>query len=199
MKKLVPLSGVAAVAVIFAAFAVGGESPNADASLNEVVSFYTKNDSDQILAGVLLAYGALLFLIFSTTLAGVLRRAEGESGGASALSFAGGIIFAVGALLFAGIAFAAGDVPDKIDPAALQALNVLNSDLFFPMAVGTAAFFFGSGIGVVKTGALPKWLGWVAIVAGVVAITPVGFAAIPLLGIWTLITSVMLAMRADSA
>ena len=51
---------------------------------------------------------------------------------------------------------------------------------------------------IVRYGALPKWLGWVAIVFGVVALTPFGFFAF--LGgiVWILVVSIMLTMRARS-
>jgi hypothetical protein len=198
-NKLVPLTGVGAVAAIVAAFLILGETPDADAPLAEVVSFYTKHDSDAQFSGALLALGALLFLVFSSAMAGVLRRAQGDNGGPAAVSYAGGIMFAVGVAIFAGLTFALGDAAKDIEPGAVQSIHVLNEDLFFPVAVGVAAFMFGSGIGVVKTGALPKWLGWVAIVIGIVALTPGGFAAFMLLGLWTLVASVMLSMRADSA
>jgi hypothetical protein len=197
-KSLVPLSGIAAVAFIIASFAVSGETPDTDASVQEVVDFYTDNDSELQAAGGLLALGALFFLFFSTNVAGVLRRAQGETGGSSALSFAGGVLFTVGATIFAGISFTLGDAVDDIDPSAVQTLHVLNNDMFFPIAVGTAAFLLGSGIAIVKTGVLPKWLGWVAIVLGIVAVTPLGFFAFTALGVWVLIVSVMLALRAGA-
>jgi hypothetical protein len=197
-RRLVPLSGVAAVAFLIGAFAIGGDTPDTDAPINEVVSFYTEHDSDQQWGAFLLSLGALFFVFFSTNVAGMLRRAQGETGGSSALSFAGGILFAVGVLIFAGLAFTLGDAADDIEPSAVQALHVMSNDMFFPVAVGTATFLIGTGIAVVKTGALPAWLGWVAIVLGVVAVTPAGFFAFMALGIWTLIVSVMLSMRAGA-
>jgi hypothetical protein len=199
MKKLVPLSGVLAVAAIFASFIIVGETPDTDAPVNEVVSFYTDHDSDAQFAGAMLALGALMFLIFSSTVAGVLRKAQGGTGGSSAIAYGGGILFATGAAIFAGLTFALGDVGADIDPAAVQGIHVLNEDLFFPIAVGCEAFLIGAAAGILKTGALPKWLGWLAIVGVVVGLTPVGFFSIAILGIFTLISSVMLAMRADTA
>lgn len=198
-KRLVPLSGVAAVALIIAAFGIGGDTPGADASVNEVVSFYTNHGNDQMAGGFLLGLGAFFLLVFATTVAGHLRRAEGEAGGSSALSFAGGAILAVGLLIFAGLAFTVGDVADTLDPSGLQTLHVLGEDMFMPLTIGNAAFLIGAGIGIVSTAALPKWLGWMAIIIGVAALTPFGFYAFALLGLWTLIASVMLAMRAETA
>ena len=106
-----------------------------------------------------------------------------------------GSCFAVGVTVFAGLGFTAGDVVDNVAPDSLQTLHVLGSDMFFTVAVGTAAFLLGAGVGTLRTNALPSWLSWAAIVLGVLAITPVGFFAFLALGIWTLIVSVMLYMR----
>jgi hypothetical protein len=198
-KQLVPLSGIVAVAAIVAGFMITGETPDTDASVNEVVSFYTKHDTDAQFSGALLALGSLMFLIFSSTVAGVLRKAQGDSGGPSTLAYGGGILFATGVAIFAGLSFSLGDVGKDIDPAAVQSIHVLSQDLFFPVAVGTVAFMLGAGIGVIKTGALPKWLGWVAIAICILGFTPAGFFSFMLLGVWTIVASVMLAMRADTA
>lgn len=193
--RLVALSGVLAVALFIAAFAVGGETPDADASVGKIVSFYRDNAGEQKAAGVLLAYASLFLLVFTATVAGALRRAYAESGLPSALAFAGGIVLSVGWLIFAGLEFTLGDAPEKLAPSAVQALNALNSDMFFPVALGTAAFLVGSGIGIVRTRVLPAWLGWAALVIGVVAATPAGFFAIPALGVWILIASALLFLR----
>ena len=199
VKKLVPLSGVLAVLAIIAAFLVSGDTPDDDASLDTIASYYIDNDSALQFTGLLLFLGAFFFLIFSTKLFGILRREEGETGGLSAFGFAGGILFAVGLTIFAGLNFAGGTAAEDLDPVALQTINILNNNLFFPLELGVAVFYLASGIGIVKTGMLPKWLGWVAVVAGVVALTPAGFVSFLLLGLWTIVVSVMLAMRADTA
>jgi hypothetical protein len=199
MNKLVPLSGVAAVLVILAGFLVTGDTPDADASVTEVASFWTKHDSDGQFSGALLALGSVLFLIFSGTVAGVLRRAQNETGGASTLAYGGGILFAVGVAIFAGLVFTLGDVGADIDPSATQTLNALNEDLFFPIAAGSVAFLLGAGIGVLKTGVLPKALGWLAIAGVVIGVTPLGFLSMAVVALFTLISSVMLAMRPDTA
>jgi hypothetical protein len=199
MNKLVPLSGVAAVLAILGGFLITGDTPDADASASTVASFWGDHDSDGQFSGAVLALGSVLFLIFSGTLAGVLRRAQNETGGASTLAYGGGILMAVGIAIFAGLVFTLGDVGSDIDPSAAQTLNALNEDLFFPVAAGSVAFLLGAGIGVLKTGVLPKALGWLAIAGVVIGVTPVGFLALAVLAVFTLITSVMLAMRADTA
>src|ERR1700675_5094473 len=104
-KKLVPLSGVLGVALIIGSFVLGGNSPDQNAGTAEVVSYYTNHHDKLMLAAGLLALGAFFMLVFTTTVAGAVRRASGETGGASALSFAGGVILVVGITLLAGIIF----------------------------------------------------------------------------------------------
>lgn len=198
-KQLLPLSGVASVLLIIAAFIVGGESPEADAPLREVVSYYSDHDTDVQIAGALLALGAFFFLLFSAVIASLLRRVQREGDVSATVSLAGGVVFAVGVTIFAGLGFAAGDIAGDVPPTVVQTINSLGSDMFFTVAVGTAAFLLGTGIGTLRTDALPRWLSWAAIVIGVIAITPIGFFGFLALGVWTLIVSVLLWMQARPA
>jgi hypothetical protein len=197
-RQLLPLSGVAAVLFIVAAFIIVGETPEVDASRDEVLSFYTENDNELQWGAALLAWGAFFFLLFSAAVASLVRGVREASAASANVILAGGIIFAVGATIFAGLAFTAGDAVDDVEFETIQTLHVLETDMFFTVAVGTAAFLLGAGIGTLKTDALPSWLAWAAIVIGVIAITPLGFFGFLALGIWTLIVSVMLFMRARS-
>jgi hypothetical protein len=190
--KRAPLLGILGVALVFAAFAVGGETPDANDSAQKVVNYYTDNDSQQIFAAVLLAYGALVLVLFAGVLRSALRPLEGGTGGVSALILAGGVMMSLGMLLFAGITFALADVTDDLEPSAAQALNALNGDLFMPVTVGLSLFNLATGITILRAGGLPRWLGWALLVVALIAITPGGFFALPLTGIWILIVSVML-------
>jgi hypothetical protein len=197
-RRLLPLTGILAVAAVIGCFAVLGDTPDTDAPVNEIKSFYVSHDSDAEGAGVLMMLAAFLFLLFANCVRTALRRSnEGDS--ASALGSAGAIVFAVGLTTFAGINFALGDVPEKLDPGSLQLLNVLNEDLFPALAVGMTLFLLGTGGAIVKTGALPKWLGWLAIVAAIFAFTPLWF--VPFLGVGVLIvvSSVLLTARGETA
>jgi hypothetical protein len=196
-KNLLPLSGVVAVLLIVAAFIVGGETPATDDSLEEVVSYYTDNDTEIAISSLLAGLGAFFFLLFTAAVAGRLRGPAGESTPSSTVCLAGGIVLVVGMTIFAGLGFAAADVVDDVEPSVVQAINALGSDMFFTVAVGTAAFLVGAGFGSRRTDALPSWLSWSAIVLGVVAITPLGFFAFLALGVWALIVSVLLFWRAD--
>jgi hypothetical protein len=193
--RLVPLAGVAMIVLIVIAFVVGGETPNGDDPIRKITSFYRDDDSDQMLAAAFLIWGTAAFLLFASGLWRILRNAETERLGASALGLVGAAVLAVGTTLFAGISFTLADFADQLQPAAMQALNALNEDLFPPLALGVFTFLFGAGASIVTTAALPKWLGWVAGILSIVALTPAGFFAFLAMGVWILIVSVVIFLR----
>jgi hypothetical protein len=198
-RTLLPLSGVATVVLTLVAFIVAGEPPDVDAAAPDLVSYYVDNDSDLQFAAAFLALAAFFFVLFTSVIASLLRGAREPDSVTPYVTFGGGIIFAVGATIFAGLTFTAGEIAEDVDVETLRLLNGMEMNMFFTVAVGTAAFLLGAGVGALKSGLLPRWLAWVAVVLGVLAITPLGFASFVGLGVWTLIVSVMLFMRARSA
>ena len=68
-----------------------------------------------------------------------------------------------------------------------------------PLVLGVLMFLWATGLAVIRTGALPKWLGWVMVVLGVVALTPIGFVAAIGAAILVLVLSILLSVRARSA
>jgi hypothetical protein len=199
-RKLAPLTGIAAVILFVVSFVMSGETPDVDASAQEVIDFYEGEEGKQMGASLALAIGGVLFLLFAGALRSALVRADRGRGSLPALALAGAVAVAVGTGIFASINFALADIADEeMEPAVLQTLNVMNNDLFFPAAIGLSVFYLATGLAVVREGGLPSWLGWAAIVLGVIAITPAGFVAFLILGLWILIVSVLLYMRAEEA
>ena len=49
---------------------------------------------------------------------------------------------------------------------------MLSNDFFFPFEIGLVVFALCTGLAIIASGALPKWLGWVMVVIGIVAFTP---------------------------
>jgi hypothetical protein len=61
--------------------------------------------------------------------------------------------------------------------------------------VGAAVLLLASGLSIVRHGAVPKWLGWVAILLAIIAMTPLGFVGFLGGAVWILITSIYLTLR----
>jgi hypothetical protein len=141
---------------------------------------------------------AAAFLAWSIQVRSVLFSSEGLPGTRATLGLVGSVIFAIGMTIFAGIGFALGDAPEKLDPAALQALHVLNVDLFPPLAVGTFLTLFGYGLAILRTRAFPVWLGWIVVVGALLAFSPLWFVPFIALALLIVVSSVMLAMREEA-
>ena len=191
-----PLTGILFVVLVIVAFAVGGETPDVDDSARKVVDFYVDNDSQQQIASGLLALGCVALLFFLGSLRTALRAAAGDEGGLSTVVLVGGVMIAVGVSIFAGIGFTLGDAADDLPASATMALNALNSDLFFPVAVGTAVFNLGLALAILRHGGLPRPLGWLALLVGIAGLTPAGFFAFIATGIVVVWASIALAMQA---
>jgi len=52
---------------------------------------------------------------------------------------------------------------------------------------------------MLRVASLPSWLGWIGIVIGLLAMTPIGFFAFLASGIWIVLTSVVLLRAPASA
>jgi hypothetical protein len=197
--RLLPLLGILAVVLVAAGLTMGGETPDTDAPVTEVVEFYTDKDDQIVTGSVLLMLAGAALLAWSVQLRGALIRAEGGAGTRSTFGFAGTVIFAVGIAISAGLGFALGETPEKFDPTTLQTLHVLNMQMFPPLAIGVFLTLIGYGLAIIATRALPVWLGWVAVVAGVFAISPLWFVPFLALGILMVGSSIVLAMRSEAA
>jgi Domain of unknown function (DUF4386) len=194
-----PLTGVAFVIVVIVSFVVGGEPPSADDPVQEIVDFYT-DDADAIRIGAALsALAGALLIFFAGTLRQVLKEAEGPNGTLSLIAFSGAVVVAVAAAVDATILFATAEAAEDIEPASVQTLQALWDNDFLPFVMGLFVLLVAAGLSILRHGALPKWLGWTAIVLGVLAMTPAGFIAFSASALWVIAASVLLTMRARGA
>jgi hypothetical protein len=196
MRKdwLAPLTGLAFVVLLILSFVVGGEPPDAKEPVQEIVDFYV-DDKDSIMAGVLLGgIAAVLLVFFGNHLRNLMRESA-----TSATILAGTAIVAVGAGVDMTISVALAEAADDIEPSSVQALQALWDNDFMPMAIGIVVFLVSVGLSILRTGALPKWLGWIALALALVGITPIGFVAFMGALLWILVASIVLAVRGRRA
>jgi hypothetical protein len=202
MEKRDPraLTGALFVVLVLVAFiGLGGDTPDGDASARKVVSFYSDNETKELIAAVVLSLGSVSLLFFSSTLRDRFRAAVIGPSALPGFAFGAGVLAAGGFLAAAGVHFALADYAEDVQPAAAQALNALDSDFFLPFATGVAALVLASSLLAIRTKLLPPWLGWVGIVLFVVSFTPVGFIGFGLSGIWIIVASVLLYLRGETA
>jgi hypothetical protein len=196
---LLPLIGVLSIVVLIVGFAVSGEPPDTDEGAQEAVDFYLDNEGSVMAGSVIQGVAAALFVFFGGILRVFLREAEGARPVLSAVAFGGLVIFAVGMAIDATINFALAEEAENIDPVATHALVALWSNDFLPFAVGLLTFMIATGIVIVRTGVLPQWLGWAAIVVAITIPTPIGFVGFIGSGLFVIIISVVMAMQARNS
>ena len=193
---LAPLTGVAFIVLLFVGFAIGGEPPDADEPVQEIIDHYVDN-KDSIIVGAVVGGVGLMFLVFfGAVLRRILADAEGPGGILSPVVLVGTSMMALGGAIDTTIAIAIAEAAEDIEPSAVQALQALWDNDFIPIALGVELLLFSTGISIIRHGALPKWLGWVAIVLGVLGVTPIGFVAFLGGAVWILVISILLAVRA---
>lgn len=195
MERAAPLAGVGFTALLVASFMIAGETPDREDSTAQVVAYWTENDGQQIMGAVLAGFASVFLVWFGSSLRGAILRAEGGDGRLAVIAFAGSVMAAVGALLFAGLSFAAADSVGDVPGEVTQTIGVLNEELFFPLAGGIALMMIASGLAFIRTRMLPVWLGWLTLVIGLAAMTPVGFFAFLATIAWVAAIGIVLYMR----
>jgi hypothetical protein len=195
--RLALLAGAVFVVLVAAGFTVGGDTPEVKSSAVKIVNYYNDNQAKQIVAALLVLASVPFLLIFSVVLQRTLRAFERPGGWLSLLAFAGGVVAAAGFLVAVGIHIALVESTDHHQLAAAQALNALDSDCFPAFAAPIGVLTFATGFATFRgQGPLPRWLGWVAVIVGLLVFTPAGFFAFLASGVWVLVVSVVLYMRA---
>ena len=175
-------------------------SPDAErGNVRELVEHYTDNKDSIMIGAALIAWAAASMAFFGGYLRTVLRDRGGDSGFLPSMAMAGALAIAIGGSIDATIIFTMAETADDVGAGTILTLSALYENDFFPIALGTFIFLLATGLSVVRgAGALPKWLGWVAILLAVVTLTPIGFVGFMGMGLFTLIASILLTIRAGS-
>jgi hypothetical protein len=197
--KWLPLTGIVFVALVATGILLAGDTPSASDTPEAIGAYYTENKS-QIQLGVLLfGLGLMSAVVFGSYLRTILDRGDGETGILPRAAFAGIVILAAGAAFDGTLLFAMSEAVDDIDPVQLQTMQAVWDNDFVPVALGTVLFVLACGVSIVRHRSLPVWLGWLAILVGIVGLTPFGFFAFIATGGWVVAVCVVLLMSEGSA
>jgi hypothetical protein len=202
IRRLLPLSGIVfVVLVVVPVVVLGGDHPESDGTAAEVVEAYADDVVQQGLAAFLLAASAPFIVFFASALAARL----GLNGGHQhrpiweRVVLAGSAVTASAAVIAALIHFALADGADQeVSPTALQALNVLDNNVWLPFNSGLGVMMLGAAGLLLTERALPRWMGWTALLLGVALFIPVAdFIALIVALVWMIVASVMLYLAAE--
>src|SRR5215203_211654 len=183
----------------------GGEVPGMTATGAQIGAYLrTHPPTAQTWAALYIELlGILAFVFFLGSLWGVLRRAEGEHGPFSAIAFGAGLV-SVGVKIasFPAVIAAFYRGQEGLDSQLVAALLDMNGASFVLTWTIDAVLLAATAVVVLRTGALPRWLGWSAAVlspallVGVAFATSFGFVPHVLTTLWIVATSIVLIRRA---
>jgi hypothetical protein len=198
MRRWLALCGVGAAVLFAVGTVLGGPSPQDDASASKVVSYFRDHVTITRVGSLLLALAGVLVVLFAARLREVLQSGQPGRDVLSLAAFGGAVILAAGALLDAVVGFALVQAADHKFGAPAQTLNVMFNNDFFMVTGGIAVLLLATGISTVRRPVLPRWLGWAAIVIGVLSLAgPAGFLGAILAIVWLLVVSIRLFVRKD--
>jgi hypothetical protein len=192
-SRYVPLTGVVwGVLAILGVVLGGGETPEGDATPAKVVHFYVAHTSEIETSGILFTIAFLAFLFFVGSLRAFLRR-EPAAEPLATLALVAAVAVAVAAGIGGGIELGLAQNINHVTPQVAQAANLVSREVFLPVLVGGCVFGISSGIAILRGAPLPRWLGWVAIVMGIVfVIPPIIFAAFILVIVWSILVAIVM-------
>ena len=197
--RYAPLSGLVFAVLVVVAIIVGGfDSVSTDDSTQEVIDFWSDNDGRQIASAIIGALAMIPFLWFLGVLRSTLRLAEGGTGRLSATAYAGGIVIVGFSLVNSALQFAVADSVGDVPPVVTQSMSVLYNDFFLGFPVGFITLLIATALVLLRTRALPAWLGWFALVLGIAGfLGPIGFFAFLVFLVWAAIVSVLLYQQGE--
>ena len=198
LERFAPLTGVLAVALIVAAFLVfPDEVPEPDEGVRKIVDFWRDNDDEALISSILFALSAIPLTWFAGSMHRALRRGEIGRGRLSHVAFAGLVILATSLLVGAALQFALAVSADDLSPAAIEALNAINVNFWFPYIAALSIFMLATAVSVLRHRGLHAAFGWTALLLGILLLTPVGFFAFLASGIWIVAAAIALFLRGD--
>lgn len=197
-RVLIWLGPVYAVLFLVVGLVLEGDAPGEKTSGEDVVAYFNGHQGRTLAEAFAGPLAAALLILFVSELR-TRARARQDSGAPATAMVAGAVLLAGGILFGSAIDLGLASSADHDQPEVAQTLNVLGNADWIPFIGGIAVFLIGAGLTVLSSGLLPKWLGWVALVGGVVSLVgPGGFIGFFLAPLWILVAGIMLGVRGSS-
>lgn len=197
VDRWVPASGLVFVVLVLVGGPIlAGSAPTGTASPATVIAFYTSHRASESAGVWVLGLSFVAFLYFAAVLRSRWRLVAGTEG-LAAVVLAAATIEVVGQCAGLGVTYALTTDPGTLGPQTAQTLNLLGNSLLVISAIGFLVYGLTSGLMILRgSGIVPAWLGWVAIVMGVLfLLPPVEFVGFLVLVVWTITMSILLLRR----
>ena len=203
IERTIGVTGIVGMVLLFAATIVAAmNEPELDAGTAEAADFIRSLDTWWVTPVEAVAdIGMMVLLWFMVGLALLLRRHEGDMPVRSTMALLSGVIGAGFVILDAGYQ-AGANRSSELDDAQLAFAYDLDQIGFTNLWLPLGTFAFACGWLIVTTAALPRWLGWWGVVAGIALgfaqmVWETGAGWVPYIAfwLWLLTTCVLLVRR----
>ena len=174
-----------------------GDASRDDETAEGTLDWFTRNETEITAGEITFVFGVLLFIWFLGSLRSALAARE-PNAHLTTIGYASGMLAALGMIIQAAVLIQPSFVDDgELSAEAAQTLSVLSDAMFGVVELTLAVALFAFGLAFLRTGVLPKWLGWATLVLAVILlIIPIGWiGVIFLMPLWVLVTSVLLYLR----
>ena len=192
VTRWLPLGGVGYAVLGIVGTLVIDKFPDENTSTSALVRYYAAHHAQVARGGQIAMLGCLFFGLFA---AGLVARTRRHPGIAAVIGVGAAAMLAIDAQTNATYALL-GQIGNEshIDPAALQAWHI--SGAAFGSSVPTTLFLLGVALAALAARALPRWVGWTALVLGLALLVPglFGFFASLLIWPWALVAGIVLAV-----
>lgn len=202
LARWAPLTGVLTVVLWIAALVVQGGGVDTKKSDSQILAYYADdgNRTKQIGAFFLVLAASMSFIWFLSALRARIAAAEGGAGTLTALAFGSGLVTAGLWVVAAGLWAVVADTLQEtdrfvLDPNTYRVLGGLGYMLFVSGVTITLVLVAATSIAALRTGLLPRWLGWVGIAVALVLTMSWTFVPFFILLAWLIVVSVILSVR----
>jgi len=207
LQRWAALAGVAYVVLfVIGVILTFGNSPDSGSAPAKIIAYYSDSGHrDRMNIGWALgALGLFFFLWFLSALRQGVRRLEADDGFLTGLTTIGGVVYAT--LSLAGLAVDAGirtmsddTYHHQVYPGIIHAADDASWILHASGGAGAAAMVIAASLAALRAGAVAKWAGWLGVVVGILSLALIVFFPWFLLGIWILVVSIGMFLRAGRA
>jgi hypothetical protein len=207
IQRWAALAGVAYVVLfVIGVILIFGNSPDSGSAPGKIIAWYSDSGHrNEINIGwVLAGLGYFFFLWFLSALRQAIRRLEADDGFFTGLATMGGVVYV--ALSLAALAVDTGirtmsddTYQHQVYPGIIHAADDASWILHASGGAGAAAMVIAASLAALRAGAVAKWAGWLGVVVGILSLALIVFFPWFLLGIWILVVSIGMFLRAGRA
>jgi hypothetical protein len=197
-----PLTGVLAIVCWVVVLILVGNTPDTKDSNEKIQAYYASHSHQvrEIVVYFVFLAGLLLLLGFLASLRSRLADAEGAPGRLTGLAYGAGLVSAafwfISVSMFTAPAFAANDTGAfHLDGDTFRILNDLGYEIWVGAVIVAAVLVWATSAVALRSGLLPTWFAWLAVVAGILQLLAIFFVPAFIFWGWVVLVSLFLTFR----